>query len=109
MAGGFSRSLRLCWTGYDAVSLFDQQLLVCRLASNVVYPARGPMDGNGINPGGGAQAEVETGIAGRFETAIGTHLSALLQVAGFDFYSCAESVTIGLLAHKLNAHPVTLS
>src|SRR5216683_6423405 len=98
---GFGRSLRLSWTDYDAGSLFYQQLLVSHLASDVVYPAGGPVDSNGVNLAGCAQAEVQTGIAGRFKTAVGAYLSALLQTAGFDFYPRTESVAVGLFAYSL--------
>jgi hypothetical protein len=50
--------------GYNTFSFFYQQFLVCGLTPNVVHGSRGPADSDGINLGGGPEAEVQTGIAG---------------------------------------------
>lgn len=66
-------------------SFFDHQLLIGSLARDVVDLARGPADDNGVYSAGRTNPEVQPGIAGGLEAAVGPHLGGLLQAAGFDF------------------------
>ena len=58
LVDGIRRAPGLCCVGYNTFSFFYQQFLVCGLTSNVVHGPRGPADSDGVNLGGGPQAEV---------------------------------------------------
>src|SRR6185312_657060 len=91
-----------------AIPFFDDQLLIDRLLFNPIHVARGPVHDDGIGLRSRPQAEMQPGIAGRFETAVGPDLGALLQPAGRHLHPGPEAVAIGLFAHRPDAQPVSL-
>src|SRR6266851_5371964 len=88
-------------------ALFDDDFLIRRLVLGCVYLAGRPSHHDRIHPGGRAQAEVQTRIAGRLEAAVRAYLVVLRQASSFDFNPRTESVTIRALADTLNAQPMT--
>src|SRR6185369_10081393 len=93
---------------HNSGPFLDDQFLISLLAGNLIDAARGPADGDGIDPGGRPQAEMDPGVAGRLETAVGPYLGALLHGAGRHFHPGPEAVAIGLFTHRLDAQPVSL-
>ncbi len=77
VSAGGSRGFRPP-TAHYSVAFFDDQFLIGCLLSDVVDPARGPAHDNGLDLRGCSQAEVQTRVAGRLETAVGPDLRALL-------------------------------
>src|SRR5258708_32450175 len=66
----------------------------------------GPANFDGLDRGGGAETEVQPGIAGGFKTRIGPHFGRLSPSSRFDLDSRSEPVTIGSHPRGLDPQPV---
>src|SRR6266567_2818860 len=88
------------------VSFFDDKFLIGGLAREGVHLTGWPSHLDRVDPGGGAQSEVGSGIACRFEAAVGSDKHGLRGAAGSDLDAGSVAVAVRGLAHRLDAQPV---
>ena len=67
---------------------------------------RGPVNCDGVDASGGAEAEVQARIAGGLEAGIGANFGGLSQAGGSDFDPGAEAIAIRALAYRLDTQPM---
>ncbi len=88
-------------------SLLDHQLLIDVLSTDTIDRTRRPMDYDGIDPARSAQAEMQARITRRLKTRVRANLRTLDQSTRFYFNPGAETISIRMSSHSLDAQPVT--